>query len=329
LGLTLASLAASCQNLRRTPSLDYNFGEPRGAQVILLAHISDPHLAPLPRPRLTDLAGKRAIGYINWIRTRRMIHRRDVLDALVADMHARHPDHIAVTGDLVNIALPEEIANARDWLRSVGNPEDVTLVPGNHDAYVRSAVPQLTRAWADYMNGDKHPVGKAGFPFVRRRGPLTLIGVSTAVPTAPFLATGELGHSQLLALESILDDVETRNTFRVLMIHHPLRSSQNRKHARLTDSDQLLDLLRRRGVDLVLHGHDHRHALIEVDGPSSRIPVVGVPSSSIAAGGHRDAAAYNLFSIERSDSNSWHVEMTTRGFNGENEIVELRKQTLR
>jgi 3',5'-cyclic AMP phosphodiesterase CpdA len=296
----------------------------------LLAHISDPHLAPLPRPRLTDLIGKRAIGYINWIHTRHMIHRRDVLDALVIDMHARHPDHIAVTGDLVNIALPEEITNARDWLRSVGNPEDVTLVPGNHDAYVRSAVPQLTHAWADYMRGDEKSAGESGFPFVRRRGPLTLIGVSTAVPTAPFLATGTLGHGQLLALENILHDVEDRNTFRVLMIHHPLRSSKNRKHARLTDSDQLLDLLRRRGVDLVLHGHDHRHAMIEVDGPaSSRIPVVGVPSASIAAGGHRDAAAYNLFSIERSDGNGWHVEMTTRGFSSKNEIVELRKQTLR
>ena len=35
-----------------------------------LAHLSDPHLAPLPVARLRDLAGKRAFGYLNWIRNR-------------------------------------------------------------------------------------------------------------------------------------------------------------------------------------------------------------------------------------------------------------------
>jgi hypothetical protein len=28
--------------------------------MFLLAHLSDPHLAPLPRPRLLELVGKRA-----------------------------------------------------------------------------------------------------------------------------------------------------------------------------------------------------------------------------------------------------------------------------
>ena len=29
-----------------------------------LAHLSDPHLPPLPAARLRDLAGKRALGYL-------------------------------------------------------------------------------------------------------------------------------------------------------------------------------------------------------------------------------------------------------------------------
>ena len=103
-----------------------------------LAHLSDPHLAPLPAPRLRELAGKRALGYLNWTRNAHKIHRREVLDALVADMRAQRPDHIAVTGDLVNIALEAEFAPARAWLESVGTPEHVTVVPGNHDAYVRA-----------------------------------------------------------------------------------------------------------------------------------------------------------------------------------------------
>ena len=36
-----------------------------------LAHISDPHLGPLPKVGLGDLASKRAFGYFNWQRNRR------------------------------------------------------------------------------------------------------------------------------------------------------------------------------------------------------------------------------------------------------------------
>ncbi|MDU6140574.1 MAG: metallophosphoesterase, partial [Bradyrhizobium sp.] len=54
-----------------------------------LAHLSDPHLAPLPRPRLAELAGKRALGYLNWTRNRYKYHRRDILDLLVSDLHTQ------------------------------------------------------------------------------------------------------------------------------------------------------------------------------------------------------------------------------------------------
>ena len=138
-----------------------------------LAHLSDPHLAPLPHPHLSELIGQRALGYFNWVRNRKLCHSRATVDALTADMRAQSPDHTAVTGDLVNIALEAEFAPARDWLRTIGSPNDVTLVPGNHDAYVGSTWPRCADLWLDYMRGDdaadtKHPQ----FPYLRRRGPL-------------------------------------------------------------------------------------------------------------------------------------------------------------
>jgi len=293
----------------------------------VLAHLSDPHLAPLPRPRPHELMGKRVLGYINWTRGRHRIHRRDVLEAVVADALARRPDHIAVTGDLVNIALPGEIAHAADWLHGLGRASDVTLVPGNHDAYVPGALGAAIRAWGAYMQGDDAATTGAGFPFVRRRGPLTLIGVSSAVPTAPFMATGTLGRVQLSALGAILSRRDDA-TFRVLLIHHPLRSERRRRHARLTDAFALEELLRRHGVDLVLHGHDHRHAVVYLEGPQSRIPMVGVPSASVAADGLRTPAAYNLFAIDRRNT-GWHVAMTTRGVTRQGEITVLRTEVLR
>ena len=69
-----------------------------------LAHFSDPHLPPLPRPRLKELAGKRVLGYLNWTRNRHKYYRREVLDALVRDLQAHTPDHVAVTCDLINLA---------------------------------------------------------------------------------------------------------------------------------------------------------------------------------------------------------------------------------
>src|SRR5882757_26617 len=120
----------------------------------LLAHLSDTHLAPLPQPRLVDLLGKRAIGYVNWRRRRHLVHRIDILARIVEHLKASAPDHIAVTGDLVNLALADEFKPARVFLESLGQANDVTLVPGNHDAYVRTTATYAETHWGDFMCGD-------------------------------------------------------------------------------------------------------------------------------------------------------------------------------
>src|SRR5205823_7328374 len=163
----------------------------------VLAHLSDPHLPPLPVSSLRELTGKRALGALNWRRNRQAIHRREVLDTIVADMQAQRPDHIAVTGDLVNLALEAEFAPARAWLASVGAPDRVTVIPGNHDAYVRATRHHIAEAWGHYFDSDDGRDGGMTFPSLRRRGPLALISVSSAVPTPPLMATGRLGRSQL------------------------------------------------------------------------------------------------------------------------------------
>lgn len=289
-----------------------------------LAHLSDPHLPPLPAARLRDLAGKRALGYLNWTRNRHKYHRRDVLDALVADIQAQRPDHIAVTGDLVNLALEAEFTPAQAWLKSVGTPDQVTVIPGNHDAYVRATKHRFVGTFGDYLRGDAS--GEAvPFPFVRRRGPLALIGLSSAVPTLPLMATGTLGRAQLEALDRILSQLSAEHAFRVLLVHHPLRSDSRVK--RLTDSSKLRALLRRRGVELILHGHDHIHSTMWFDGPKARIPAIGVPSASALAHRHYPAAAYNLFSIAR-DGDTWHCEQSVHGVGDDGSIRQLEQVRL-
>jgi 3',5'-cyclic AMP phosphodiesterase CpdA len=289
-----------------------------------LAHLSDPHLPPLPAARLRDLAGKRAFGYLNWTRNRHKYHRREVLDALVSDMQAQTPDHVAITGDLVNLALEAEFPPSRAWLESVGAPDRVTVIPGNHDAYVRVNAHRFAETWGSYLDGDAARDGQT-FPSLRRRGPLALISVSSAVPTPPLMATGRLGHAQLEQLERMLAGLSAEQTFRVLLIHHPLRSEARAK--RLTDSSELRALLKRQGVELVLHGHDHVHSTIWVEGPKGAIPAVGVPSASAVAHGRYPDAAYNLFSIER-DGDAWRVEQTVRGIDRTLRVRQLRQTRL-
>jgi hypothetical protein len=77
----------------------------------------------------------------------------------------------------------------------------------------------------------------------------------------------------------------------------------------------------------VLHGHDHIHSLVMLDGPAHKIPAVGVPSAS-AIGGEGDLAGYNLYAIAKA-GNGWRCEMTKRGFARDSEmIVDLGKQEL-
>jgi 3',5'-cyclic AMP phosphodiesterase CpdA len=290
-----------------------------------LAHLSDPHLPPLPAAGIRDLMGKRALGYLNWTSNRHKYQRRDVLDALVSDMHGQAPDHIAITGDFVNLALEAEFEPARAWLEAVGSPDRVSIVPGNHDAYVRATQHHFPKTFANYLDGDDASDHGGPFPFLRRRGPLALIGVSSAVPTPPLMATGWLGRNQLDALDRLLSRLSAEQLFRVLLIHHPLRSDSRAK--RLTDSGELRALLKQHGAELILHGHDHIHSTMWIDGPDGTIPAIGVPSASALAHGRYPAAAYNLFSIER-DGDVWRCQQTVRGINDELCIRQLSQTRL-
>lgn len=289
-----------------------------------LAHLSDPHLGPIPTPRLAEVLNKRGLGLINWYRKRHRHHRRDVLDAIVQDMHRHDPGHIAVTGDLVNISLDAEFVHAARWLDQVGTPQHVTLVPGNHDSYIRRVRGHAAQHWGEYMRGDDG----ADFPFVRRRGPVAIIGLTTSLPTGPFMATGRLGGEQLARLAEILISLSREPVFRVVLIHHPPVPSRGHYMKRLIDAPILRALLAEHGAELLLHGHNHEQQLTWLDGPHGRIPAVGVPSASAIVSDHDEPAAYNFYRIDGGPG-AWRCDMTVRGLRaGANGITDLKHQTL-
>jgi 3',5'-cyclic AMP phosphodiesterase CpdA len=277
-----------------------------------LAHLSDPHLSPMPRPKLVELMGKRAVGYFNWRARRSIHHSPDFLSALVHDMQHRGFDHLAVTGDLVNLGLPDEYGLAHRFLESLGSGENVSMVPGNHDAYVRGTALLHVDLWKDYIVGDDIALGGHAFPFLRRRGDLAMIGLSTAIPTAPLLATGRLGKAQLTEFERLLRETKKEGRFRVVLIHHP-PVGRHSPHEVLTDARAFREVVAREGAELVLHGHKHKAMLHQIAGPAGKVNVVGVPSASNPGGHSERGGAYNLYRISGKPG-AWQCEMESFGF---------------
>jgi 3',5'-cyclic AMP phosphodiesterase CpdA len=292
--------------------------------MFVLAHLSDVHLAPLPVPNPVELLSKRGLGYLNWLRKRRGIHRAEMLAKIVADLKARTPDHIAVTGDLTNLSLAKEFVASRAWIEALGGPDKVTVVPGNHDSYVRSAASFAVQHWGEYMRGDDN----GDFPFVRRRGPLAIIGLSTSLPTPPLAATGALHGGQLERLGEVLSALGREQAFRTVLIHHtPVDGAHHFR--RMRDAAAMRDVLRQHGAELVLHGHHHTSSLAWLPGPQFRIPVAGVPSASVAPGRHHDdPAGYHLYEIDGAPG-AWRCTLVARGFDKDDgRIVEKRRQPL-
>lgn len=275
-----------------------------------LAHLSDPHLGPLPAASVRELASKRVLGYINWHRNRAVAMKGDLLSRLIDAVKGETPDHIAVTGDLVNIALPAELEPARVFLQNLGPGPDVTVVPGNHDAYVPGAVVKATQAWCHWVVGDSDH-GSPSWPTIRRRGEIALIGVSTARASAPFMATGHVSVQQATLLGEKLEALGREGLCRVVLIHHPPLRGSTDWHKRLIGGSRVRDAIRRFGAELVLHGHTHLATRLQADGPHGPVPVIGVPSASQEPGGDKPGSGYNLFEIQRTNA-GWRIHMRSR-----------------
>lgn len=286
----------------------------------LFAHISDPHLSTLDGVRRHELLNKRLLGYLSWRSHRREEHRTEVLAALVHDLKLCQPQHTVITGDLTHLGLPGEFLEVARWLADLGPPEQVTVIPGNHETYIRTPWEETFAHWLPYLASDTQQ--HAGslrdglFPTLRVREHIAFIGLSSARPSAPLLAVGSLGKAQLQALNRILAETRERRLFRVLLIHHPPLAETVGWRKRLTDSRALRATLERQGVELVLHGHAHRENRGWIETPAGRAPVIGVPSAS--AIGHKPGrlARYNLCRVRRTES-GWDLGIEARALSPE------------
>lgn len=282
-----------------------------------IAHLSDPHLGPMPPLRLRDLTTKRALGYVNWKRGRERLNDMGMLRRLVTDLRGQRPDHVAMTGDVVNIGLPAEFPPAVAWMHTLGPPADVSFTPGNHDAYAHGSMPYLAALFAPWTTGKSGAKPPDAFPFLRLREDIALIGLSSGVPTGPLMATGHVGQDQLHQFAGLLEDAGARGLARVVMIHHPPLLSGATAMRNLTDAREFEAIVVRHGAELILHGHNHKRSVAHLKSAAARtmngrIPVIGVPSASSTSKISRQRAAYHLVRLERQEG-LWRMSARVRG----------------
>jgi 3',5'-cyclic AMP phosphodiesterase CpdA len=291
-----------------------------------LAQVSDPHFQSFRNVKVRDLLGKRALGGLNLLLMRRRKHNMTLLQAMVTDLPSRSVDHLALTGDLCNIALESEWAAALRWIEATQFSADrVTVIPGNHDAYVAKVVNDgvFERMFAPFQTAELR-ADNAVYPFVRLRGEVALVCTSTGVPTGDAGAWGRVGESQLIRLESLLTAPEVKSRRRVVLIHHPPLVNRHGEERNLRDRMAVQALLARTGADLVLHGHDHRDFFNDLPGPGgSRIPVVGAGSASYDGPPDR-RSRYHIFEITETAI----TVVTYAHDSASNKFVEFGRKTL-
>jgi 3',5'-cyclic AMP phosphodiesterase CpdA len=275
-------------------------------QLFRIAHLSDLHVlsaAGFEWRRM--LFNKRITGYANLLLHRSRVYRRDYLRAVVAAAVAQ-ADHVVVTGDITNLSLESEYEGARALLDDVARSVEVSVVPGNHDVYLPSIHHErrFTRHFAAFLHSDLPqfacdlPAGP--FPYVKLRGPLAIIGLSSAVPRPPFVSAGYLGQVQLAALADLLAHPEVVRRTPVVLLHHPpvdARWSIARLRDGLVDAASLSRTLRALSHGLVLYGHTHVRVRCRMLTTSGALDVV---SASGAALDHRSdgvRAGFNRYEI--------------------------------
>ncbi len=276
--------------------------------------------------RWLDLANKRWIGAMNLLSNRSRHYHVDAFDQMIDDMNAQGIDEVLCTGDVTNLALEQEFKFARaKFDRLAGGPDHVTVIPGNHDAYVAQGIAYFASVFDEYHRGDpdwqwtdadRDPddfTDDLRWPIVRVRNDLAIIGVSTSRATPWFTAYGRVGPGQLARLRKALSDPRLAGRARLVAIHHPPAGRRAQSKIRgLRDHAAFAEVIGEVGADLIVHGHEHQDLREELAGPAGPIPVRGVASGTYHHNKPERTGRYRIFEISAGKIVSDYVRVWNR-----------------
>ncbi len=265
-----------------------------------IGHISDIHWLDTTGAKVTDFFNKRISGGINLLAGRAKTHSRQTAQCALKTLVEQGCEHLVITGDLTNLALPGEFAGVKTMLNQYFRDEQMTIVPGNHDFYTRESAKAKRFESMIYTaapgNVDVEVSGT--WPFVRCVNNVAFIGLCSAQPRPWFVAAGKLGQTQLDDLKKVLEHPSVRDCVKIVALHHHLfqvNMASGESLRCLEDREQLLDICRQYGVQLVMHGHNHLYFIKQIE----NLIIAETGSCSICRYHHENKAGkFNLYTVE-------------------------------
>jgi 3',5'-cyclic AMP phosphodiesterase CpdA len=176
-------------------------------------------------------------------------HNR-ALDWVAAEVAARKPAAVVITGDLTMRARTREFAAARDWILSLAAP--VTVEVGNHDLPYFNLIERFFDPYRKFRGMESVVERELNLPQI------AIVPLKTAVRMQPRLNWSK-GWVSRRALEKCLAAIDALPPSRQVLVtvHHPLVEVGTRGTALTHGGTRALAELARRNVAAVLSGHVH------------------------------------------------------------------------
>ncbi|MBI2390559.1 MAG: metallophosphoesterase [Deltaproteobacteria bacterium] len=220
-----------------------------------IAHLTDLHLLERA-PGDRDARDRLRLSFLTLGRPIDAELHRVRFAAALRKARAARAEHLVISGDLTEDGAPAQFEVLAEVLaESRWSPDEVTLVPGNHDAY------QLADAWSRALEGPLAPYRRTSAPgtVVEIEG-ATIVAVATTIDQHWIRAAGRVGEDQRATLGDVLALEERRGRAAVVAMHHPPMPWGLRLGfiEGLLDVDKVTPILRARRNAHVLCGHIHR-----------------------------------------------------------------------
>ena len=272
-----------------------------------IIHISDLHILEIKATPL-DFLNKRIIGGLNIYFNRKGEYLTENVEKLFNDINKQKFDHIIITGDFTNLALPSEFKKAKELLEMLGDHSKISIVPGNHDSYTRKAFRKkyfqkyFDKWLINDLKVEKNKKSDKKFPYVRLLDDnIAVIGFNTSITSCCFCSAGKISNYQIKEFEKMMESSQLKDRYKIVLIHQDLKkvSKFEEWSSGIRDRKKIVKLFSKHKIDLVLHGHRHYNTEYQIDEENYKLKIIETAASARYT--KNSSGSYSIYEIKENE----------------------------